>query len=193
MTPGPLMHGKHTKKVLDERRKQEIRDHINKFPHMESHYCRKTTNKQYLEQGLNLSQMYRLYATESENPLKISVYRNIFDYEFDLAFFRPKKDRCEKCVEHELLQNPSEQQINDYSEHDKNKTNAHNERNKDRKVKPEIRLQTKSVVAEFDLENVFQLPISNASILFYLRKLCTTFFGTSSSVEELVHILPVHW
>lgn len=170
VTPGPSMHGKHTKKVLDLRRKQEIRDHINKFPRMESHYCRQNTKKKYLDPGLNLSQMYRLYATESENPLKFSAYRNIFNYEFNLAFFRPKKDRCEKCVEHEQLRNPSEQQNIDYSIHRKRRTNAHNERNKDRDVKPEIAHQNKSVVAEFDLENVFQLPIANASILFYLRK-----------------------
>lgn len=42
------------------------------------------------------------------------------------------------------------------------------ERNKDRDAHPD--LQNNSVTAEFDLENVFQLPIANASILFYLRK-----------------------
>lgn len=185
VTPGPLMHGKHTKKVLDERLKQEVRDHINKFPRMESHYCRKSTKKQYLDPGLNLTQMYRLYATESDNPLKISAYRNIFDYEFNLAFFHSKKDRCEKCVENEQLQNPSEQQIIDYAKHHKKKTNAHSERNKDREVEPDIRLQNKSVVAEFDLENVFQLPIANASILFYLRKFAT--YNLTVVVNKIVY------
>lgn len=71
VTPGLLTHGKHTKKVLSEAGKQEVRDHINKFPTMESHYCRENTKKQYLDQGLNLSQMYRLYATETDNPVKL--------------------------------------------------------------------------------------------------------------------------
>lgn len=70
---------------------------------------RKITKNEYLDPGLNLSHIYRLYATESENPLKISAYRNIFNYEFNLSFFHSKKDRCEKCVENEKLRDPSEQ------------------------------------------------------------------------------------
>lgn len=177
VTPGPAKHGKHAKKKLSEPQKQSVREHINKFPAVESHYCRKSTNKKYLEQGLNVSRMYRLYCNETENPVKESAYRNIFDFEYNLAFFRPKKDRCDKCVESEMVKNPSDEKLQDYNLHIAKKKKAHAERNKDRKTNHGAKVG----VISFDLENVFQLPIANSSQLFYLRKLgvyvLTVFFN----------------
>lgn len=52
VTPDASKHGKHAKKKLSEEDKQGIRDHINKFPAIESHYCRQGSKKLYLDQGL---------------------------------------------------------------------------------------------------------------------------------------------
>ena len=81
--------------------KQHVVDHINQFPRVESHYCRASSSRQYLEAGLSLSQMYRLYvdemATVGETTVKEHMYRKIFNENFNLSFFTPKNDQCDTC------------------------------------------------------------------------------------------------
>lgn len=170
ITPGKSRHGTHQKKVISDKQKQEIRDHINRFPVVESHYCRKHSKKQYLYQGLNLATMYRLYVVEVEDPAKLSVYRQIFNYEFNLSFFKPKKDRCDKCMAYELLNDPDEAQAEDQNLHIQRKEKASYERKNDREISLIVHRNRKSANAAFDMENVFQLPISNASVVYYRRK-----------------------
>lgn len=122
--------GKHIKKEIPCALKDEVREHIRKFPVIDSHYCRANTSKQYLEKGLNLNQMYRLYIAEVEHPVKISIYRNIFDYEFNISFQKPKKDACEKCVAFDMSKCQEENVI--HTQHIIKKQEAYNEREKDR-------------------------------------------------------------
>lgn len=70
-----------------------VKEHINSFPKVESHYCRKDTTKLYLSSDLKKALMYRLYknnfCTESNiiSPVSFYVYSNIFDsFEPQLAF-----------------------------------------------------------------------------------------------------------
>lgn len=170
ITPGKSRHGTHQKKVISDKQKHEIRDHINRFPVVESHYCRKHSNKQYLYQGLNLAIMYRLYVEETEDPAKLSFYRHIFNYEFNLSFFKPKKDRCDKCMAYELLEDPDEPHADKQNLHLQRKENAAYERKNDRDISLTVHKENKSAIGAFDMENVFQLPISNASVVYYLRK-----------------------
>lgn len=93
--------GRQAKNKLDEERKNLVKDHINSFPRIEPHYCRKDSNKQYLSPELNVTQMYRLYLEwchENEvEPVKESMYRHIFVTDFNLQCFIPKKDQCSVC------------------------------------------------------------------------------------------------
>ena len=41
---------------------QKVRQHINSFDRIESHYCRKQSQKEYLAGSLNISKMYSLYC-----------------------------------------------------------------------------------------------------------------------------------
>ncbi|XP_060858846.1 GATA zinc finger domain-containing protein 4-like [Metopolophium dirhodum] len=41
-----------------------INSHIEKFPTVESHYCRSTSKRQYLDPNLSISKMYELYVKE---------------------------------------------------------------------------------------------------------------------------------
>lgn len=157
ITPKVLLHGAHKKKVISEKQKQEVRDHINKFPVVESHYCRRNSKKNYLYQGLNVAKMYRLYVADTEVPVKLSYYRCIFNYEFNLSFFRPKKDRCDKCMAFELLTDPTELQINEQNLHLMRKANASSESDKDRKINHEDKRRATA-------------RISNASTVYYRRK-----------------------
>jgi len=80
-----------------------VKEHINSFPRVESHYCRKDTSKLYLPSDLNKAKMYRLYkhnfCTEKNiSPVSLYVYSKIFDsFEPQLSFFIPKKDQCFLC------------------------------------------------------------------------------------------------
>ncbi|KAJ8940472.1 hypothetical protein NQ314_010719 [Rhamnusium bicolor] len=80
---------------------QEVKNHIESFPVMESHYCRETNQRQYLDPTLSITKMYNLYVQECENNNKNKVseaiYRKIFCTDYNLAFFKPKKDQCSTC------------------------------------------------------------------------------------------------
>ena len=45
----------------DEQLRDEVKQHINLFPRMESHYCRASSNVQYLSSDLNYQIMYDMY------------------------------------------------------------------------------------------------------------------------------------
>ena len=77
-------HNKTPKEKIDW-----VKQHIDKFPRMESHYCRASTKRQYLESSLNINKMYHLYLewiadendpdhVEGYLPVKASMYRKVF-------------------------------------------------------------------------------------------------------------------
>ena len=67
---------------------------------------------------------------------KENVYRQVFNNEFNLAFYVPKKDRCDSCEEYKAL---TQNGFNDtkseekYLAHSKDKKETHTERDQDRK------------------------------------------------------------
>ena len=73
----------------------DVMNHISKFPTVESHYCRKSSQKQYLPESLTLPEMYRLYSQEctlSGKPVaKKWAYYDIFKKKFNLGFHKPKR------------------------------------------------------------------------------------------------------
>lgn len=101
-TPSQYQRGCRTANRIGEEHRQLIRDHINMFPRIASHYCRSTSSKDYLERTLSLSKMYDLYVMWSEQnnvtPQKKWLYYHIFNFEFNLGFHVPKKDLCNVCT-----------------------------------------------------------------------------------------------
>jgi uncharacterized protein with PIN domain len=89
------------KSKISEEMKEFITDHIRSFPVIESHYCRASTSKQYLEGSLNITKMYNLYLErcrdDGKEPAKASLHRQIFCTKFNLSFHKPKSDRCPVC------------------------------------------------------------------------------------------------
>lgn len=65
--------------------KRVIKDHINSFPRMPSHYCRSNTSRDYLESNLSISKMHSLYVEHCAglkiSPEKEHYYRKIFNTE----------------------------------------------------------------------------------------------------------------
>jgi len=103
------------------------KSHIDSFPRVESHYCRKHTKKHYLSSDLNISFMYRLYkndfcTTKQIQLVSLAIYRKIFHgYDPELSVFKPKKDQCPLCNAYAL---DKETLTNEYNEHKQRETDS---------------------------------------------------------------------
>ncbi|KAK3909610.1 UPF0303 protein [Frankliniella fusca] len=108
---------------------ESVKTHTNLFPRVPSHYSRERTKREYLEtQVKSVERMYRLYtdwAKENEvaKPASASLYRKVFNTQFNLGFFLPKKDQCETCNrwKHAGGQEERRELVQAYSTHLNNK------------------------------------------------------------------------
>lgn len=167
------MRGKHTpSNKLNNDDEMLIRGHILSFPAMESHYCRPSSKKKYLDPSLNISIMYAMYKTmcqeKNVNSVSLEKYRRIFR-EYNLGFFRPKKDQCKKCLARkEMTETERIEQNEDFQQHLERKELARNARDDDKKIAKE---NTNVLSFNFDLQAVLTTPKGPAGQIFYLRKL----------------------
>lgn len=155
-------------KMKDGRIREDIKAHINRFPRMESHYCRSTTSYQYLSSDLNVSTMHELYKAEHPDGGSESTYRNIFNT-MNLKFHKPKKDQCGICAGYsEATEDEKERLRESYECHIA-------EKEKVRTIKKESKTASRAnpelVTAVFDLQQVIYLPKSERSEIFYKRRL----------------------
>ena len=106
-TTSPEKRGKHSNRPhkVDEER-DAIKGHINRFPRVESHCCRKSTYRQYLGAQLSISKLYDLYVQERKQegikPASKTVFESILKRDFNLGFHVPLKDRCDFCSVFEI-------------------------------------------------------------------------------------------
>ncbi|ESO94884.1 hypothetical protein LOTGIDRAFT_175323 [Lottia gigantea] len=174
---GEGKRGHHTpSNKTSEERLDLVRKHIESFPKIESHYTRSDTHRQYLNLDLSISKMYQLYKLYCDqlvppktNPVEELTYRRLFCTEYNLSFFHPKKDQCMKCSKHEILTGIDN--VNFEEEYQ-----AHLQRSKEAqaaKSSDKLRATKDSnfISASFDLQSVLHLPNTNASLLYYSRKL----------------------
>jgi len=174
---GQDKRGKHTPtNKTDEEKINFVKEHINSFPKMESHYTRKASKKQYLPHDLNIKKMWILYCEKCKGlghtPVKENVYRKVFCEHFNLSFFKPKKDQCSLCTLYERRKsggNLSTAFIEQYKQHQLDKTQAREEKSLD---KHRAQTDQSIYVATFDLQAVLTTPCSLVSELYYSRKLC---------------------
>jgi len=127
-----VRQGKHAKKCLSPSARQAVCDHTASFPVVESHYCRATSSRKYLDSTLSVQRMYNMFCDTFQDmpPVKLSAYRNIFNQEFNLSFHVPKKDLCDYCEEHRCNLTPSDADIRKY-DHQKLKIASKAERDRD--------------------------------------------------------------
>ena len=152
------------KNKIPEEDLNKVREHINSFPRLQSHYTRKDTHKEYLDSALNVKKMYELYSKRYENPVEEHKYRSVFTTEFNLDFFQPKKDQCMTCAKLKTA-NDKEKLI----QHHDLKERARKEKATDKK---EAKIKQNLHVVTFDLQQVLNIPKSNVSAFYYKRKLC---------------------
>jgi len=158
--------------------KQFIREYINSFPVVDSHYTRNKTDKKYLEANLTISKMHRLYLEwVNEKPVEtltknatLRQYTDVFN-EFNISFFKPKNDLCDVCEKYKIAdpKEKEEQQIQ-YDEHLFNKEVVRRIKNDD---KERASIEPGFCVAVFDLEKVLTTPQGETSTFYYKRKFAT--------------------
>ena len=89
-TPQQCKRGKVPSRTVPNYIKDSVRKHIQRIPRIDSHFCRKSTNKEYIQENLNMTILYEKYCEKcvSDNviPAKKSMYRSIFNTEFNIAF-----------------------------------------------------------------------------------------------------------
>lgn len=162
--------------LLNESVKESVREHINSFQTVESHYCRKNTSRLYLPASLNISKMYSLYQEycSDKNITEVateSIYRAVFNSDFNMSFFRPKKDLCDIC--HGFKQSSAEEKLaaeETYQLHMKNKNSAREFKDAEKKRAEENRL---ICCAVFDLQQILPVPKSEVGLAYYKLKLST--------------------
>ncbi|ESO98020.1 hypothetical protein LOTGIDRAFT_174457 [Lottia gigantea] len=127
-------------------------------------------------QDLSISKMYQLYKLHCDqlvppktDPVEELKYRRLFCTEYNLSFFHPKKDQCMKYSKHKILTGIDN--VNFEEEYQ-----AHLQRSKEAqaaKSSDKLRATKDSnfISTTFDLQSVLQLPNTNASLLYYSRKL----------------------
>ncbi|GFN92911.1 hypothetical protein PoB_001941700 [Plakobranchus ocellatus] len=158
-------------KVEDEEKRQSILDHINKFPRMESIYCRANTKNEFLAPEFNLTTMYNMYvsemAAEKKKPASRSLYNNIFK-SLGLKFFALKKDACGICLR-KMKENPTDESfLTMYQKHMDEKVKVRQVKEEAKKMASE---NLKICAAVFDLQQVIYTPKSHHSSIFYKRRL----------------------
>ena len=64
----------------------KVRKHIEKFPCVESHYCRQSTKRKYLASHLSVKKMYEMYKSECKEKAKsLTMYRKVFNTDYNLG------------------------------------------------------------------------------------------------------------
>ena len=172
---------------INEDRLQHIRDHINSFPKVLPHYCRKNTQKQYLSPDLNIKQMYRLYRDDycvrmKISPVKEHKYRDVFTHEFNLRCFTPKKDQCSLCNSYYEATGEDPLLAKKWEEHKQREKESMEEKAND-KQRVSKDNTTSFAAVSFDLEAVLVTPHAGDAQIYYKRKLAVynlTLYETAS-------------
>ncbi|XP_052075475.1 uncharacterized protein LOC127712922 [Mytilus californianus] len=154
-----------------------IREHIQSFPTVSSHYTRKDSNRQYLSSNLSVQKMHQLYEKEyqrkGKKPCKINVYRDTFCNEFNLAFHKPKKDQCSTCTIYYEKKQRGEITKEDEEQFQEHQTKKEKSREEKRLDKERAKTDRSFAAVTFDLEAVLPTPCSMVGDLFYKRCLST--------------------
>lgn len=169
---------KHHKTISDDL-KIYVREHINSIPRVESHYLRAQTskefidNKEFIDGGKTIAQLHRDYKTlcnsEGRPSVNYHMYADIFNTEFNISFFVPKKDQCSLCFQFNATNGQTKEALRaEYEKHLKEKALSRTEKASDK-----AKVNGIFIVACFDMQAVIQIPKGEISIFYYKSKLNT--------------------
>ena len=82
---------------------KEISDHIDRFPRVESHYCRESSTREYVSSELSMKRVYNIYNMFIQEwmprtkPPSLTIYKKVHKRQ-NLSIHHPKEDQCSLCV-----------------------------------------------------------------------------------------------
>ncbi|KAJ8912367.1 hypothetical protein NQ315_014734 [Exocentrus adspersus] len=144
-----------------------VKEHIESFPVMESHYTRKDTLRKYLDSTLNIKKMYLLYTEKckehNRKPVSENKYRRIF------VFLYSKKDQCLICVNYAKSDSEKKKCLQEsYEEHRKRNQVCQEAKKLDKEKANEDKT---FMSVTMDLQAILQIPKGAVGQLYYVRKL----------------------
>lgn len=149
-----------------------MHDHINSFPRMESHYCRATSKKEYLEDRISVKKMQRIFKNKQDQENKASIsyknYLKIFKSR-NLGFHVPKKDLCDFCQTY--INSPEDVRTARLVEYIHHRAQVEVLRDKMKTARADAIDDKRITVAVFDLQKVLLTPKLYNSSYYYSRKL----------------------
>ncbi|CAF4933893.1 unnamed protein product [Pieris macdunnoughi] len=159
---------------------QEVKSFIESLQCIESHYCRSTTERKYLDSTLNIKKLWQIYNEQAVNTVKQCYFRRIFTTQYNIGFGNPRTDVCSKCTELE------EQIKNEKNESVKAKYMIEKTIHK-RKAKKFYQLlnqrQDGMITLSFDCQKNQVLPKLPDQITYYSRQLYIYNFAVVLAVE----------
>lgn len=137
------------------------------YPKLESHYCRKDTEKEYFETThQTLTDLYKQYADlckqDDSLPLSFPVFSGTLK-NLNFCIFKPRKDQCDQCIGYKT----GNLSIEKFLEHRENVKRAGIE--KDNDVRAAINKLI--ILLCMDVEGVVLCPKLLASALYFKSKL----------------------
>lgn len=181
------------KNKTNERDELYVKEFIAKFPKYKSHYGRNDSNREYLPPHLNIRKMYREYVAVTEfrqrTVLKESMFREIFNTEFNLAFKKPKTDTCKTCDEISAKNKSGNLSSEEMQSLEKRKLD-HHQSVKEKKTQFEKDLSDaknsmgKLQCYTFDLQKTLETPSLSTNVAYYRRQLWTLNLCVYDEVNE---------
>lgn len=148
---------------------QNLREWLNSLAKVESHYCRSSTDRLYLEPVWDsVRHLYRNYSIQCDSRGITKVSRTILINEMrkmNISLYRPKKDQCNECTmfKNGTLENET------YQKHISKKEQANAEKEADKSLAIDNKEEIKSYTV--DLQAVLLAPRLNAASNYYKTKL----------------------
>lgn len=181
------LRGKHgNQPTIDPQIKQSVLDFINTIPRIESHYLRAQTTREFISSDKCLADLYRDYKSTRENNglpfATVSTFNRIFNTDFNISFFVPKKDQCDVCECYKNANDEEKRKLSqNYEQHLKEKTLARIEKENDKQR------ADGTIVAVYDLQAVMQVPKGQVSLFFYKSRInCLNFTVSDLNVKNVV-------
>ncbi|CAH2105916.1 unnamed protein product [Euphydryas editha] len=147
---------------------KSVEEFLNSLPKVESHYCRASSSKLYIEPlWSSLREMYRFYKVECQTQNKIaSSWKTFYNTlkTMNLDLYIPKKDQCNTCIQYKTGTCDEET----FRKHEQKKQSAREEKTRDKEQSTNCpNIETYTV----DLQAVLLAPRLNASANYYKTKL----------------------
>lgn len=172
--------------TIDPEIRQSVIDFVNTIPRIESHYLRAQTSREFISSDKSLADIYRDYKGLRENDglpaATSSTFHRIFNTEFNISFFIPKKDQCDLCERYKNCDEEEKRKLSlEYEQHLKEKTLVRTEKENDKNR------TDGTITAVYDLQAVLQIPKGQVSLFFYKSRInCLNFTVSDLKAKDVM-------